>query len=40
MFVHNAIDDNFDANLLKNIYRFRQRLYIIEYNLIKCLKKV
>ena len=39
MFVSNAID-NFDANLRKNIqpvYRFRQRVYIIENNLIKCL---
>ena len=40
MFVSNAIDnfvsnviDNFDANLCKN----RQRVYIIENNLIKCL---
>ena len=47
MFVSNAID-NFDANLRKNIYtalyknhtfiyRFRQRVYKIENNLIKCL---
>ena len=36
MFVSNAID-NFDANLRKNIYRFRQRVYKIDNNLIKCL---
>ena len=36
MFVSNAID-NFDASLRKNIYRFRQRVYKIDNNLIKCL---
>ena len=37
MFVSNAID-NFDASLRKNIlYRFRQRVYQIDNNLIKCL---
>ena len=36
MFINNAID-NFDADLPKNIYRFRQRVYKIENNLIKCL---
>ena len=34
MFVNNAID-NFDANLRKNIYKFRQRVYTTENNLIK-----
>ena len=36
MFVSNAID-NFDASLRKNIYRFRQRVYKIDNNLMKCL---
>ena len=36
MFVNNAID-NFDANLRKNIYRFKQQVYKIENNLKKCL---
>ena len=36
MVVSNAID-NFDASLRKNIYIFRQRVYKIENNLIKCL---
>ena len=36
MCVNNAID-KFDANLRKNINRFRQRVYKIENNLIKYL---
>ena len=41
MFVNNA-NDYFDANLRKNtyIYRFKQRVYEIENNIIKCLNQL